>query len=215
MKNTILIVDDSLTVRMNLTEVFQDANFQAYPCGSLAEACKVLEAQNIDVIVLDVNLPDGDGIDFLAKLRNEPTPYIVVLLAHEPEVRHRMRGLFTGADEYVGKPYNSVYLVGRTRQLLQARKSPSEASDRPALLVIDDSVTARNQLRQTFENAGYRVETAEGGEEGLRLASHTRPAAVIVDGFLPGMDGPSVIRHIRLDSNLRDLPCILLTKLSR
>jgi two-component system NtrC family sensor kinase len=55
------------------------------------------------------------------------------------------------------------------------------------------------------------VECAGTGEEGLRLAADQRPAAVIVDGMLPGIDGATVIRHLRLDAALRGLPCILLT----
>ena len=79
------------------------------------------------------------------------------------------------------------------------------------ILVIDDSATFREELRTAFESAGYRVLTAATGEEGLRVAGAQRPDAIVVDGVLPGMDGATVIRHIRLDAVLRDVPCLLLT----
>ncbi len=77
--------------------------------------------------------------------------------------------------------------------------------------MIDDSVTFREALRATLEQASYRVIVSDTGEDGLRLASDRRPTAVVVDGQLPGIDGATVIRRIRLDAALRGLPCLLLT----
>jgi DNA-binding response OmpR family regulator len=79
------------------------------------------------------------------------------------------------------------------------------------VLVIDDSPTFREELRSALQEAGYVVLTASSGEDGLRLAASNRPNAVLVDGVLPGIDGPGVIRKIRLDSALRGTPCVLLT----
>jgi DNA-binding response OmpR family regulator len=72
-------------------------------------------------------------------------------------------------------------------------------------------LTFREQLRAALEHACYRVLVASTGEDGLRVAAAQRPNAIVVDGVLPGIDGPSVIRHVRLDAALRDTPCLLLT----
>ena len=77
--------------------------------------------------------------------------------------------------------------------------------------MIDDSVTFREALKAALEDAGYGVIVAGTGEDGLRLAADQRPTAIIVDGVLPGIDGATVIRRIRLDAALRQLPCLLLT----
>jgi two-component system NtrC family sensor kinase len=66
-------------------------------------------------------------------------------------------------------------------------------------------------MREALEGASYEVLTASSGEEGLKLAASHRPAAILVDGQLPGIDGPTVIRRLRLDAALRDVPCLLLT----
>jgi DNA-binding response OmpR family regulator len=81
----------------------------------------------------------------------------------------------------------------------------------PTVLVIDDSATSRAELREALESAGYAVVTAETGEAGLRTAVTVRPRVVIVDGVLPGIDGGTVVRQIRLDVALRRTPCLLLT----
>src|SRR5206468_1891701 len=98
----------------------------------------------------------------------------------------------------------------RARELLRSRRSGSGAA-RPAILLIDDSTTYRETLRQMLESAGYEVRTAASGEEGLRAAASARPAAIVVDSVLPGVDGTTVIRRVRLDAALRGVPCVLLT----
>jgi DNA-binding response OmpR family regulator len=79
----------------------------------------------------------------------------------------------------------------------------------PTILIIDDSLTFREALKASLEEASYAVRAAETGEAGLRLAAGAR--AVIVDGVLPDIDGITVIRRIRADAALRELPCVLLT----
>ena len=79
------------------------------------------------------------------------------------------------------------------------------------ILVIDDSATFRDLLTRALEDAGFSVVAVETGEDGLRVAAERRPAAIVVDGVLPGIDGATVIRRIRLDSALRGTPCLLLT----
>ena len=133
-----------------------------------------------------------------------------MLLSTESEIRDRIRGLTTGADEYVGKPYDPGYVVARARELAK-RGDGASVPGQETVLVVDDSVTFREQLRAALESASYRVLVAGSGEEGLRLAADLRPSAVIVDGVLPGIDGATVIRRIRLDAALRGLPCLLLT----
>jgi two-component system, NtrC family, sensor kinase len=208
---TILILDDSLTVRMDLAEAFERAGFAVAPCASVADARAVLVERPVDVLILDVLLPDGDGVDFLAEVRagSLSATAVALVLSTEAEVKDRVRGLQTGADEYVGKPYDVGYVVARTHELLRARAHGPD--DETTVLVIDDSLTFREGLRQACEAAGYRVITAADGDEGLRVAASRRPAAIVVDGVLPGIDGPTVIRHIRLDAALRGTPCLLLT----
>jgi two-component system NtrC family sensor kinase len=211
MNETILIVDDSLTVRMNLAETFEAAGFRPLPCATIAEARDFLRAEPVKLVVLDVLLPDGDGVDLLKEIRASSggADMPILMLSTEVEVKDRIRGLKTGADEYVGKPYDTEHVLARVAELLRrpASRSPHETT----ILVIDDSATFRDELRRAFHAAGYAVLTAGSGEEGLRLAGSRRPNAIVVDGQLPGIDGATVIRRVRLDAALRGVPCLLLT----
>ncbi|HEY3495487.1 MAG TPA: response regulator [Polyangiaceae bacterium] len=208
MNETVLVVDDSLTVRMDLADALAGAGFRALPCATATEARSKLEVEHVDVAILDVVLPDGDGIEFLRELRaGAGASVAILLLSSEAEVRDRIRGLTTGADEYVGKPYDVGYVIAKVQELASRRRD----HDGGPLLVIDDSSTFREALRRALESNGYRVVAVESGEEGLRAAARERPRALIVDGVLPGIDGSSVIRRFRLDAALRGVPCILLT----
>ncbi len=211
MSHRVLIVDDSLTVRMDLHESFEADGFATVLCATGAEARVAFSQAEFQVAVLDVMLPDADGLELLTELLAMPEHrgVVTVLLSTEDEVHDRLAGLRIGVDEYVGKPYDSGYLVARARQLLG--EHPRGNDDRTTVLVIDDSMTFREQLRELLAAEGYAVLTAPSGEEGLRMAADRRPQAVIVDGVMPGIDGATVIRRIRLDPALRDTPCILLT----
>src|SRR5258706_1171422 len=133
-----------------------------------------------------------------------------MLLSTEAEVQDRIRGLNRGADEYVGKPYDVNYVIARAHELLRRAKT-NISPVRETILIIDDSATFREELKQALENAGYGVLSAGTGEEGLSLAAGARPTAILVDGMLPGIDGSAVIRRVRMDAALRGTPCILLT----
>jgi PAS domain S-box-containing protein len=197
---------------MDLKEAFASAGFDPTLCDDLACARAQLSRRRFSLVVLDVLLPDGDGIDLLGELKLDPvhgaTP--VVMLSTEAEVRHRIRGLRTGADDYVGKPYDPAYVIARAHDLVR-RSAPASAPTRAPILVVDDSLTAREELRASLEGAGFEVLTAASGEEGLRIAADRRPCAVLVDGVMPGIDGATFVRQLRADAALRTTPCILLT----
>jgi DNA-binding response OmpR family regulator len=211
---TVLIVDDSQTVRMNLKDLLNAADLPTMTCAALSEARDALAKYQFSLVLLDVLLPDGDGVELLEEIRAMPAAKdtAVMLLSTEAEIRDRIRGLTRGADDYVGKPYDPGYVIARARELVR-RGAGHDKQARKSVLLIDDSMTFREELKSALEREGYHVIVAGSGEEGLRLAAGLRPTAVVVDGVLPGMDGPAVVRHIRLDAALRGLPCLLLTAL--
>jgi two-component system, NtrC family, sensor kinase len=121
MTGKVLIVDDSLTVRMDLLELLEAAGMQAQASATIASAMEALAQDEFALVILDVLLPDGDGIELLKEIRAMPSAAntAVMVLSGETEIRDRIRGLTTGADEYVGKPYEPVYLVARVRELIR------------------------------------------------------------------------------------------------
>ncbi len=85
---------------------------------------------------------------------------------------------------------------------------PENAS---TVLVIDDDRNVRDMMKRFLSKEGFRVETASGGEEGLKVAREIRPDAVTLDVMMPGMDGWSVLTAFKSDPELADIPVIMLT----
>jgi two-component system, NtrC family, sensor kinase len=208
-----LIVDDSLTVRMDLAEAFEAAGLPVVLAASAAETRVALAREPIALVILDVVLPDADGLELLKEIRLSTSTALkpaVLLLSTEAEVQDRIRGLQTGADDYVGKPYDTGYVIARAKALLgDHHKNP--ITDRQTILIVDDSPTFQSSLKEALEAESYIVATASTGEEGLRLAASLRPMAILVDSVMPGIDGATLIRRVRLDAALRRTPCVLLT----
>lgn len=216
MNDKAFIVEDSLTVRMDLREALEDAGFDCTECATLAEARLALAHGAPALVLLDRQLPDGDGAGWVAELRSAPdgARTVVMMLSNASEAGDRLRGLAHGADEFVGKPYDRLYVVDRARELVRQRQALNDdlpPSQRASVLLVDDSETFRQALREALEPAGYRIHLAAHGEDGLRQAAALRPNAVIVDQHMPGLDGGAVIRRLRLDPALRHTPCLLLT----
>ena len=209
-----LIVDDSLTVRMDLAEAFENAGLETVLAATAAETRLALAREAVALVILDVVLPDADGLRLLQEIKQSPSlpAPAVLLLSTEAEVRDRIRGLQTGADDYVGKPYDTGYVIARARALLAERQgSPTAAEPQASILIVDDSPTFRDELKRALEGQSYSVATANTGEDGLKLAASLRPTAILVDSVMPGIDGATLIRRIRLDAALRRTPCVLLT----
>src|SRR4029434_2955611 len=78
-------------------------------------------------------------------------------------------------------------------------------------LVIDDEPAVRDLMQRFLSREGFRVVTAAGGEEGLRLARELRPDAITLDVMMPGLDGWAVLTALKADPSVADIPVIMLT----
>jgi DNA-binding response OmpR family regulator len=213
MSSDVLVIDDSLTVRMDLKKAFDAGGYLCIVAGTLAEGRACLQKSTFDLIVLDVQLPDGDGVEFLAELKADADTRAipVILLSLEADVRARVRGLTTGADEYVGKPYDKGYLLTCANELIRVAQADRSVDKPPSLLVIDPSETFREWLKQLVEPNGYRLAEGESGAQGLRLTAEIQPAAIVVDGQMAGIDGLTFISRIKSNALLREIPCVFFT----
>ncbi len=82
------------------------------------------------------------------------------------------------------------------------------------ILIVDDDEASRDLLRRTMEASGYRVLTAESGTEGLKIAKEQKPDAITLDVMMPGMDGWSVLKTLKSDNALKDIPVIMVSMVS-
>ncbi|HVK69139.1 MAG TPA: response regulator [Polyangium sp.] len=215
MKPHVLVVDDSLTVRMDLRGAFSAAGFVVTACESKREAEKALRERTFSLAVLDVILPDGSGIELLGTIRAnaELARLPVILFSTEAEVCDRVKGLTTGADEYVGKPYDITYLIRRARALC-ARTSGEETGPVAAarrILAVDDSPTFLTQLACKLREDGHDVVLARSGAEALELLAVQSVDCVVLDLVMPDVDGLETLRRLRRMPGREATPTVMLT----
>lgn len=122
----ILVVEDDEDVRSALLKELQASGFIVETAADGAEGLYQAENWDYDAIVLDVMMPDTDGWEFLKRIRRmKKTP--ILMLTALGELDDRIRGLNTGADDYLPKPYEPVELIARLRALV--RRSAGQAEN--------------------------------------------------------------------------------------
>jgi PAS domain S-box-containing protein len=127
-----------------------------------------------------------------------------------------------GVDVTSSSGKGSTFTLRIPARVDLARRGPASAAVLPGkqgdgsagtVLVIDDDADARRLLRNALAADGFRVEEATDGTSGLDLARAVRPDAITLDVLMPGMDGWEVLRRIRADESLADVPVIMLSVL--
>lgn len=127
----ILVCDDELQILRALKVVLRDAGFEPVAVATAAEALDTAAVRPPDAAILDLVLPDGDGIDVCARLREWSAMPIIVLSAVGDE-DEKVRALEAGADDYVVKPFGPRELVARLQAALR-RAGAAVAADEPAI----------------------------------------------------------------------------------
>jgi len=125
----ILIVDDDHEIRSLLSRYLEEQGFRVSTASDLRGCNDALNRRQPDLLVLDVMLPDGSGLDLCRDLRNRRPRVPVILLTALKEDIDRILGLEIGADDYLGKPFNPRELAARIRAVL--RRTNEDSSSEP------------------------------------------------------------------------------------
>jgi len=115
-----------------------------------------------------------------------------------------------GSTFTIRLPAESKIPGGIHEALAEPRFEPV-SQEAGTVLVIDDEPTVRDLMKRLLSKEGFEVQTASGGQEGIRLARELLPCAITLDVLMPGMDGWSVLTALKADPELGDIPVIMLT----
>lgn len=201
----ILLVEDSPTQAARLSRFLADDGLEIVRATSAEMALRQLETNRPDVILLDNYLPSMSGNEFCREIRlNVNTRAIpVLMLTSEEGDAAQMRGLASGADDYVVKSVDPEILRARIYALLRKSESEPVIPDvephfrRARILAIDDDLPYLELVRESLKPEHYHVEIAADPQEGLRRVSEERFDCVLIDFEMPGLNGPEVCRRIR------------------
>jgi CheY-like chemotaxis protein/signal transduction histidine kinase len=225
----VLVVEDDLVMADSVAKQLAEEKLEVRRAVNAAEALAALEREQIGCIVLDLSLPDMDGLDLLEKLRAEygaNMPSVLIYTARALS-KAEARALEAHSEAVVLKDGSSgERLVEEvrlfTRRLKEGLGPRRENAPRPHLgslnltgkkiLIVDDDMRTVYALSATLRAKGAEVVVAENGKAALDLLDQ-RPdmEAVLMDIMMPEMDGFEATRRIRQDARFQALPIIALT----
>src|SRR3954469_21437308 len=115
----LLVVEDETRISEIVRQALQRAGFVVDAVSCCADARAALSLIAYDAAILDLGLPDGDGMNLLGQLRSVGDPIPILVLTARDSVEDRVQGLDTGADDYLVKPFAMTELIARTKALLR------------------------------------------------------------------------------------------------
>src|SRR6202046_248527 len=120
----ILVVDDEPSIVDSVATVLRYEGFEVDVANSGRSALQKAQNNPFDLIVLDVMLPDLDGLEVTRRIRSDGLDVPVLFLTAKCEVEDRIAGLTVGGDDYVGKPFSLMEIVARAKAILRRRAVP-------------------------------------------------------------------------------------------
>lgn len=134
----ILLVEDEIEIARTLEMPLADAGFSLIHCLNLAEARKTIAVESLAAILLDLNLPDGNGLELCREIRRKSTIPLLIITARRDEI-DRIVGLELGADDYIVKPFSPREIVARIAAVL--RRQDWSASDETRYPAANNVIT--------------------------------------------------------------------------
>lgn len=202
-----LVVEDDPGIASGLQASLRQAGYAVDLCASVEAAWLALAVEPFDVMLLDLGLPDGEGLDLLARLRRRPAPGAgqaslphpdmpVLIMTARDGVSDRIGGLDSGADDYIVKPFDANELLARLRAMLRRAGGRSRPLIEIGDLVIDPAT-------HTVQRAGVPVPLGAKEFALLLTLLQARPQVLskarlesALYGFEEGLESNAIEVHI-------------------
>jgi len=139
----IVVVDDDTRIRDLLRRYLSQQGFDVLLAEDARALQRIMQRETVDLLVLDVMLPGEDGLSICKRLRSEGVRTPIIMLTAKGEDTDRITGLETGADDYLGKPFNPRELLARIQAVLRRRpvvESPGAPSAEQEVITFGDFV---------------------------------------------------------------------------
>jgi signal transduction histidine kinase/CheY-like chemotaxis protein len=203
-KNIILSIDDDPQVIALYERYLQSSGYQVIPETDPAKAVERAETLQPMAITLDIMMPGKDGWQVMHELKqNEATRNIPVLICSILEEEEK--GISLGASDYLVKPFIQDDLIRAVHRL----ESDGELHN---ILIVDDDPADLRLTQKMLEDAGhFTVTSAASGRDALESLTNSVPDMIILDLFMPGLNGFDLLEIFRSDPKLSQVPVLILT----
>ncbi|MDD6794669.1 MAG: response regulator transcription factor [Clostridiaceae bacterium] len=180
--NRILIVEDDISLSNGIVLALKDSELKFVEVHDIKSAQMEFKKNIFDLIILDINLPDGNGLDLLKEIRNKSAVPIIILTANDLET-DVVTGLELGADDYITKPFSLMIL--RARVAARLRNKASVVTD---TIIIDDFRFSFSKMK--FSKRNIPIELSKTEQKLLRLLvqnkGYTLTRAQLIDDIWTG-----------------------------
>ena len=139
----ILLVEDNLMITKGLEYSFKQENYNLNVATNLKQAIKIIEDKKIDLIILDIGLPDGNGLDFYENIVKKLNISTIFLTAQDDE-ETVVKGLNLGADDYITKPFSTKELFARINKIILRNKKNTIIKIKDIKFDMDKMITYKN-----------------------------------------------------------------------
>jgi putative two-component system response regulator len=176
----LLVADDEPAARRLLRRILEPAGYEVIEAATGKEALSLADAQRPDLLILDITMPDVDGVTICRRIKSDPATHLtpVIHITGMTTREQRLRALAAGSDEFIAKPFDVEELLIRVRSLLRTKDLTDHLVSIEAVVVaLARTVEARDQytelhLRRVADRAvevARRMGMSERGIEGVRL----------------------------------------------
>jgi len=200
---TVLVIDDERATHDLLERELGARGYRVVHAAGGREGLRLAREVRPDAITLDVIMPELDGWAVLRELKADGDlkniPVILVTVLGDREM-----GYALGAADYLTKPIDP-------EALLEVLGRFQAGNGGNPVLVVDDDPMTREMLRRILSKRGWSVTEAADGSDALSVLGRTRPAVVLLDLMMPGMDGFDVLDAMGREATWRDIPVVVVT----
>jgi CheY-like chemotaxis protein len=198
----VMIVDDDPNARDLLATTVRREGYRVIEATDGESALALAREWHPDVVTLDVLMPRLDGWAVLTAIKSDPelaeTPVIIVTVLADRGI-----AVSLGAAEFLTKPVDRARLAATIRQHVYGSG---------VVLVVDDEAESRRITRRHLDRLGWEAAEAADGAAALSwLAQNPRPAMILLDLLMPGMNGFAFLEEIAAHAEWRDIPVVILT----
>jgi DNA-binding response OmpR family regulator len=144
----ILTIDDEPAITESLAYALKAGGFSPLAASTLTEASEILSVRGgeVELIILDLSLPDGHGFEWLRALRAHSAQPVIILSSHDDEIEHIV-GLEIGADDYIDKPFSPREVVARVRAILRRAQMSAPAAAHSGLEAPSNAPTQLSSFK--------------------------------------------------------------------
>ena len=135
----LLIIEDEISLQELMSTTLRKEGYIVETSFDFATAIEKLGTYNYDCVLLDINLPDGNGLEILSRIKSSGNPVNVIIISARDSIDDKIKGLELGADDYMAKPFHLAELVARIRSVTRRTRNGGELVYKLGNVSLDES----------------------------------------------------------------------------